>query len=78
MIFKNEQLNRMNEIEQLTSNGFEIYENNEAIIFINHNPDIDLSDFIGSYIDYDEYIVLKNWNPFGYVQNDFEIIKIIL
>lgn len=76
MNFTNIQLQHLNEVEQLTSNGMEIYENPYGAIFVNHNSEICLSDFIGAYVDYHDYIVLKDWNQFCYGE-DFEIIKVL-
>ena len=76
MNFTNIQLQHLNEVEQLTSNGMEIYENENGAVFVNHNPEISLSDFIGVYMDYHDYIVLKDWNQFCYGE-DFEIIKVL-
>lgn len=77
MEFRNEGLNHMNKIEQLTESGFEIYENDKGVIFINHNEEIDLYGFIGAYMDYSKITTVKNWNPYsGYHEDDFEIIKV--
>ena len=76
MEFNNIQLNHLNQVEQLTANRIEIYENETGAIFINTNEEICLSDFIGAYIDYHDYIVVKSWNNYP-VSNDCEIIKIL-
>ena len=75
--FKNIQLQHLNDVEKLTDNGMEIYENELGAIFVNHNPEIDLSDFIGAYVDYHDYLTLKQWNPFSSITGDFEIIEIL-
>ena len=77
MQFKNNQLQHMNTVEQLTSNGFEIYENDNGAIFINHNEEICLSDFIGAYLNYHDYNVLKAWDIYGRTTNDYEIIQVL-
>ena len=77
MQFKNIQLQHLNEVEKLTENGFEIYENETGAIFINHNEEYDLSDFIGAYLDYHDYNVLKSWDIYGRTTDDYEIIQVI-
>lgn len=77
MKFQNPQLQHLNDVEKLTNNGFQIYENPTGAVFINHNDEICLSDFIGAYLDYQDYTILKSWNPFGYTVNDFEIIQVL-
>ena len=81
MQFKNIQLNHMNEVEKLTENGFEIYENEVGAVFINHNPELDLWSFIGVYVDYHDYIILKPWNQFAscsqFGGKDYEVIKVL-
>ena len=75
MEFKNISLNEMNRIEQLTTNGVEIYENTEGAIIINHNPEIDIFGFYGAYLDA-KYEVLKDWNYLMPTSDDYEIIKL--
>ena len=75
--FENIQLQHLNDVEKLTENGMEIYENELGAIFINHNEELDLSDFIGMYLDYHDYITLKSWDIFGHIRNDFEIIQVL-
>lgn len=77
MNFKNSQLQHLNDVEKLTDNGMEIYENETGAVFINHNPEIDLYSFIGAYVDYHDFIVVKHWNYVASVPDDFEIIKIL-
>lgn len=73
MDFKNIQLQHMNKIEKLTENGMKIYENPLGAVFINSNPEICLYDFIGIYMDYHDYNILKEWNPY----TDCEIIEVL-
>ena len=37
---------------------------------------IRLYDFIGAYLDYHDYIVLRQWRSFG-SRDDFEIVKVL-
>ena len=73
MEFKNIQLQHMNHVEKLTENGFTIYENETGAVFINTNEEINLWDFIGAYLDYHDYRILK---PFVR-DNDCEVIKVL-
>ena len=79
--FKNEQLKHLNDVEKLTDNGVEIYENELGAIFIIHNPEIDLFGFIGAYLDWHDYITLKPWNQLSsqnqFGGEDYEVIKIL-
>ena len=75
--FKNIQLQHLNNVEKLTDNGVEIYENVLGAVFINHNEEICLDDFLGAYVDYHDYITLKPWDIWGTVRNDCEVIQVL-